>query len=179
MPLGTGADRLLGEKLSFCLRVWHGYFGPDAADQSFLGIEGGGTRTVALASDSFAPDAHPLWRGVFGPGNVRLLSDSGLVDLFTQIAATVSAPRAIGVGMAGARDSVDRKRISDAMDRIWPGVPRVITHDLKIATGNLPQVRYEAGPERHWVLLLRLKKLQKRSEVRRLGSSAGRCVQRL
>src|SRR6185503_11734119 len=50
--------------------------GPAKADRFFLGIDGGGTRTVALLSSD---DGHILRRIEAGPANVKLLTDAQLV----------------------------------------------------------------------------------------------------
>lgn len=96
----------------------------------WLGIEGGGTRTTAVAADdSLAIVA----RGAFGPGNVRLLNDRELRQRLAEIAAFCPAPQGIGLGLAGTRDEADRTRVRDAVRNVWGNVPSVITHDLEIA----------------------------------------------
>ena len=77
----------------------------------FLGIEGGGTRTVAVLADG---RGKLVRRIEAGPGNARLLDDGHLVDLFEGIAAAFPGPDAVGIGMAGARAESDRRRIREA-----------------------------------------------------------------
>jgi N-acetylmuramic acid 6-phosphate etherase len=98
---------------------------------SFLGIECGGTRTVVL----FGPDTGGGWRRAeFGPANLRLLDDAGLVRHFKAIKRTVAA--AFGgmvVGMAGARTEKDRRRIRAAAGKVWRNLPVYVTNDLETA----------------------------------------------
>jgi N-acetylmuramic acid 6-phosphate etherase len=98
--------------------------------QNFIGIEGGGTKTIAIVAASSGTLAARL---ELGPGNVRLLSDEQLRNLFEQIAPDCPNPAAVGIGMAGARDDLDRSRIRNAAESIWGKVPLAITHDLSIA----------------------------------------------
>src|SRR5260370_17255182 len=95
-----------------------------------LGIEGGGTRTVALMADA---DGSLLNRFEAGPGNLRLLNDVELTRLFRSIAAVLPKPDAIGIGLAGARTEADRKRIREAAEKVWRGVPCLATNDLETA----------------------------------------------
>lgn len=96
----------------------------------FIGIEGGGTRTTALAADR---DLNILGRSELGPGNVRLLDDQGLFHLFSEIASMPFSPRAIGIGLAGAREAGDRARIRNVAQRVWGNRPLAVTHDLDVA----------------------------------------------
>jgi N-acetylmuramic acid 6-phosphate etherase len=100
------------------------------SESVYLGIEGGGTRTTVIASDG---RMQLLGTKVFAPGNVRLLNNAELDDLFITIGRFFPRPAAIGIGMAGARDSSDRERIRQAMQKVWGKTPVVITHDLEIA----------------------------------------------
>ena len=63
----------------------------------FLGIEGGGTHTVAILADA---DGRLLKRFETGPGNVKLLGDRELHGLFKSIATVFPKPDALGIGMA-------------------------------------------------------------------------------
>ena len=49
------------------------------------------------------------------------------------MSAACPHPDAIAIGMAGARDESDRKRIRAAVEAVWGKVPLVVTHDLAIA----------------------------------------------
>src|SRR5258705_6133536 len=95
-----------------------------------LGIECGGTRTVALAADASGRQLH---RAEFGPANLRLLDDQKLAQHFKAIAARMPGPSAIAIGMAGARTEEDRNRIRAAASKSWRGVACIATNDLETA----------------------------------------------
>lgn len=95
-----------------------------------LGIECGGTRTVALLAD---PARRALQREEFGPANLRLLDDAKLVRHFRAIKTAFPTPGALGIGMAGARAESDWARIRKAAGRVWKGVPCLATNDLETA----------------------------------------------
>jgi N-acetylmuramic acid 6-phosphate etherase len=107
-----------------------------------LGIEAGGTRTVAIAE---LGSEHV--RREFGPANLRLLNDAQLLRHFRSIARTMPEPASIAIGMAGARTDSDRARIRQAAAAVWKGVPCLATNDLETAlmaaesasTGNAKQ----------------------------------------
>ncbi len=107
---------------------------------AFLGIECGGTRTIALFA--LGGDTKSCLRAEFGPANLRLLDDASLVAHFrsvNSIQATTPSPLAgIGIGMAGARTDADRKRIRAAAAIVWPNVPCYATNDLEIAMAAQP-----------------------------------------
>ncbi|HTG43087.1 MAG TPA: BadF/BadG/BcrA/BcrD ATPase family protein, partial [Verrucomicrobiae bacterium] len=96
----------------------------------FLGIEGGGTRTVVALGNK---EGKIVSQWHFGPGNVRLLKDKELERLFGEISAVVPQPDGIGIGMAGIRGELDRARVERAARQVWPGIPLSITHDLEIS----------------------------------------------
>src|SRR5689334_18486636 len=96
----------------------------------YLGIEGGGTRTVARFESG---DPLRVCEKEFGPGNVRLLDEAALRRLFLSVAQSLPRPLAVGIGMAGARTAADRERIRRAAARAWPGVPCYATNDLETA----------------------------------------------
>jgi len=117
-------------------------------NEIFWGIEGGGTRTVALAADG----SGRLWRRVeAGPANLRLLSDVQLVRELRSIRsqmergqpAPIARPTSIAIGLAGARTASDKERIRQAAQKAWPGVPCYATNDLE--TGLMAA---EAIPDR-------------------------------
>lgn len=95
-----------------------------------LGIECGGTRTVAILANR-AGDL--IQRFEAGPANIRLISDELLARHFSDLASRLPAPSALGVGMAGAREEQDRERVRKAAASAWPGVPCSVTHDLETA----------------------------------------------
>ncbi len=96
----------------------------------FLGIEGGGTRTVALLADG---RGNLVQRIETGPGNLKLLDDHQLRRLLQSIATRLPQPDALAIGMAGARVEPDWRRIRTAAARVWPRIPCHATHDLETA----------------------------------------------
>ena len=111
----------------------------------FLGIEGGGSHTVALLVDARKHFPSVLKAG---PANVKLLTDVQLVDLFQSIADTFPQPDTLAIGMAGARVESDWARIRDAAGKVWPQIPCYATNDLETAlsaaetsNGQTPNVR--------------------------------------
>lgn len=104
---------------------------PKPATSTFLlGIDGGGTRTVAIMADS---GLNLMKRIEAGPSNLRLLSDAELAHHFTQIAAQFPEPAALGIGLAGVRNAKDEERVKQAAALAWPGAPCRATHDLETA----------------------------------------------
>ena len=106
-----------------------------ASNQKFkrpytLGIEGGGTRTVALMVDAAG---RMVLRREFGSGNLRLLDERGLASLLRSIARAFPKPDAVGLGLAGARTKEDQTRAKEACGKIWKKVPVRVTHDLDVA----------------------------------------------
>ena len=106
-----------------------------ASNQKFkrpntLGIEGGGTRTVALMVDA---TGRTVLRREFGSGNLRLLDERGLASLLRSIARAFPRPDAVGLGLAGARTKADQTRAKEACGKIWKKVPVRVTHDLDVA----------------------------------------------
>lgn len=97
---------------------------------ALVGLECGGTRSVALAA---TPGLELIRRIEAGPANLRLVSDSRLQEHFAGIAAQLPAPAAIGIGMAGVRDGQDITRVLAVAERVWPGVPAIADHDLESA----------------------------------------------
>ena len=64
-------------------------------DALFLGIETGGTKTIAIAADA---SLRMRARVELGPANLRLISDSDLLTLFRELKKKVPTPNAIGIG---------------------------------------------------------------------------------
>jgi len=93
-----------------------------------IGIECGGTRSVALAAE---PGRHgsPV-RIETGAANLRLVSDANLEAHFEDLRSRLPGPAAVGVGMAGVRTEEDRRRLRSVVARVWPGVPVRVDHDL-------------------------------------------------
>lgn len=101
-----------------------------AVKSTFLGIDGGGTRTVAL---SVTEEGEVLHRLEAGPANVKLLSDEQLVAQLRSVALAMPKPAAIGIGLAGAWAEADLRRIRKAAARVWPNIPCHATNDLETA----------------------------------------------
>ena len=70
----------------------------------FLGLEGGGTRTVAILADAAGQLLH---RVEAGPANVELLDDAQL-SAYSADAASLPRPDYLAIGLAGARAESDR-----------------------------------------------------------------------
>ena len=99
----------------------------------FLGVECGGTKSVAILTQNNGGQAVQYEAG---PGNIRLLNDIQLVKHFQKISLihrSARKPDSIAIGMAGARAESDRKRIRDAAEKVWPGIPCYATNDLETA----------------------------------------------
>lgn len=107
----------------------------EVVNHLFLGLECGGTRTIALLADV---SGRATKRIEAGPANLRLLSDTQLIQHFQDIAKSFPKPSALGIGMAGARTEADWKRIRDAAAKIWKQTPCAATNDLEtaLAAGN-------------------------------------------
>ena len=99
-----------------------------STEHTVIGIEGGGTKTIAIAASPSGKTRIEL-----GLGNVRLLTDEGLQELFRKIAASSPPPDAVGIGMAGTRDGRDEGRIRNAVKAVWGSVPAAVSNDLAIA----------------------------------------------
>lgn len=106
---------------------------------TYLGIEGGGTRTtVRLEAESGAV----LAEFAAGPAVLSLISDRELQWHLRDIAARLPcAPSAIGIGLAGARTEADAERLRRAASRVWPLVPCVATNDLETALAAVPPAK--------------------------------------
>ncbi len=115
-----------------------------------LGIECGGTRTVAIVADAAL---RPVARAEAGPANLRLLTDEQLAERFRGLRAQLPAPDAIGVGMAGARDAADRARVGAAVEAVWPGIPHRVDHDLGSALAAA-ELDAKGGPPAARVVVL-------------------------
>jgi len=96
----------------------------------YLGIEAGGTRTVAILTDTAGGQ---LGRWELGPANMRLLTPEQLRERFTEAARAAGAVHAVGVGMAGVRDERDQAKIRAILETVWPGLPFAVGHDLDSA----------------------------------------------
>lgn len=112
------------------------------AEELFLGIEGGGTRSTVVLADGHGRAVAEL---AAGPANVRLLLDRQLLAHFRGIASRLPRTevplKAIAIGLAGARTEVDLERIRRAASRVWPGVLCHVTDDLQTALAAAPEAK--------------------------------------
>jgi N-acetylmuramic acid 6-phosphate etherase len=95
-----------------------------------LGIECGGTHTVALLVDAAGRVHH---RVEAGPANMRLMSDARMIRHFRALARQMDSVTALGIGMAGVLTEADRRRVKQAAAKAWPGVPCWSGNDLETA----------------------------------------------
>jgi N-acetylmuramic acid 6-phosphate etherase len=113
----------------------------------FLGIEAGGTRTVALLADANGRLARRLEAG---PANLRLLSDAQLIRHLRGIARAFPRPAALCLGFAGARGEKEWDRLRAAAAKVWPGIPCRTTNDLETAlAAATPLATRSAGGPPH------------------------------
>lgn len=98
---------------------------------AFLGIDCGGTRSIAIY------ECDGLQRRIeAGPGNVGLLSDAQLLALFRSLSAVhknVPTPNAVAIGMAGGALLERQERIRRAAAKVWPSIPCLAAGDLETA----------------------------------------------
>ncbi len=91
----------------------------NGSSRTVLGIEGGGTHTVALWADE---TGRLLRRMEFGCGNIRLLDDQSLLQLFREIQKAgndLPPSQSICAAMAGAVNDVDKKRVLNLAQSIF------------------------------------------------------------
>jgi N-acetylmuramic acid 6-phosphate etherase len=82
-----------------------------------LGIEGGGTKTIALTSDGR--------RRVCGPLNLKLSTDRQLRVVLRQF-----KPERAAICLAGCRTETDRHRLQQLAYRAWGNIPVFVGNDL-------------------------------------------------
>jgi N-acetylmuramic acid 6-phosphate etherase len=112
-----------------------------AAQRLFLGIDGGGTRTVALLADEMG---RALRRIEVGPTNVKLLSGTQLIARLRAIARSFPRPSALGIGLAGIWLRSEAQQVENAAGVVWPGVPCRASNDLEIALAAAEMQRDKA-----------------------------------
>jgi N-acetylmuramic acid 6-phosphate etherase len=111
---------------------------------AFLGIDCGGTRSVAIYQRGDF-----LRRIEAGPGNVGLMTDAALVALFRELSGVhtgFSPPAALAIGMAGAGVEGRQERIRLAAARVWRNVPCRAMGDLDTA---LAAAKLDGGVSRN------------------------------
>src|ERR1017187_3082062 len=102
--------------------------GDPKARTFFLGIEGGGTRTVALLADARGQIRK---RFEVGPLNLRLASDADALRRLREIKSRAALrPLSLSLCLAGCRMAADRTRLRSLAERIWRRVPAYIGSDL-------------------------------------------------
>ena len=100
-----------------------------------LGIEGGGSRTVALLARDMARQEGRIETG---PTNLKLMSDRSLSARFKEIARRFPSPAVVSLGLAGLRTESDRQRTLKAARNIWPRAECLATNDLETALAAAP-----------------------------------------
>lgn len=115
----------------------------------FLGVDGGGTKTLALISDS---DGNILGRGVSGPSNyhrvgaqaaylaLEMAVEHALNSLDpTIIQAEIKNIKAVCLGLAGVDRPVDRQIIEKWINKRFPNIPNILTNDaLPVLAAGTP-----------------------------------------
>ena len=105
--------------------------GEPTPDAYFLGIEGGGTRTVALLADRHG---RILSRLESGPFNLKLLSDAEARQRLRGIKrGLASRPTSLALCLAGCRTDADRSRARALAERVWPGADAYVGSDTDSA----------------------------------------------
>jgi N-acetylmuramic acid 6-phosphate etherase len=85
-----------------------------------LGIEGGGSRTVALLADSRGRIRRRL---ELGPLNLKLSTDAQVLSILRRIRSAFRvSPSTLSVCAAGCRSETDRERLRQLARRAWPNV---------------------------------------------------------
>ncbi len=105
--------------------------GEPKAGACFLGVEGGGTRTIALLADR---RGRILSRLESGPLNLKLSSDDAVLHRLGEIKrGLASRPTSVALCLAGCRTPADHSRARSLAQRLWPGVPAYIGSDTDSA----------------------------------------------
>jgi len=85
-----------------------------SAPKLVLGIEGGGTKTEWALLDEHGRE---LRVGALPAANLRLISDTDLLDLLRVLPAGATH---VGTFLAGCADARDRKRLEALVQQVWP-----------------------------------------------------------
>lgn len=110
--------------------------------RTYLGIEGGATRSSAIWMNDSGTIIKRL-KG--GPCNIRLAKDSDILQLWKQWRKEMSKtgesqPHAIGAFLAGCRTHSDKARIRRILSSVWPGAHFTVGNDtvsaIAAALGN-------------------------------------------
>ena len=87
---------------------------------SILGIEGGGTKTVALLITGTN-----IRRRQFGPLNLKLSTDRQIIAILRKF-----KPACVAICLAGCRTATDRARVRRLARRVWPKAKVFAGNDL-------------------------------------------------
>jgi len=100
-------------------------------EPTFLGIEGGGTHTVAFLANR---QGRILSRREFGSFNLKLLSDAEVLRRLREIRRGLATrPTGLALCLAGCRTDADRARAGALAGRVWPGVDAYVGSDIDSA----------------------------------------------
>jgi N-acetylmuramic acid 6-phosphate etherase len=107
-----------------------------------LGIEGGGTKTEwVLLKDGAVQSS-----GSLPPGNMRLLSDADLRELFSVLPR---GPGRVGAFLAGCATELDRARLRRLVEDVWPEASVTVGSDrdsaMAVALGPADGIVVIAG----------------------------------
>jgi N-acetylglucosamine kinase-like BadF-type ATPase len=108
------------------------------AKDIFLGIDGGGTKTVAVLLDE---NSQEIARAVSGSSNIHSVGPAvaeaslreAIDGVLTAAGLTAADVTAIGLGMAGAARPEDQQFVRDLLARIAPFRNVLVTHDAEAA----------------------------------------------
>lgn len=108
----------------------------DCGAQLLLGVDGGGSKTRALAADA---QLRLLGDGVAGTSNLQVAGVDGAGAMIAAAAAAALAqagrpdarPHAVCLGLAGAGRPADRERLLAWARAHWPDVPCAVVSDLE------------------------------------------------
>jgi len=127
---------------------------PTHLEPAWLGIDCGATRSVAAYVCG-----EIRRRAAAGAGNLRLLSDTQLEALFTELRsvhAGLPEPAGLAIGMASARLESDRARMRRFAAKVWPGTRCHACDDLQtaLAAADLEARSHHAAPYSALVITL-------------------------
>lgn len=106
-------------------------------DAVLLGIDGGGSKTVALVA---AADGRVLGRGSAGASNYHSVGmepacaalEQAVGAAFMAAGMTLAMPAAVGIGLAGVDRPDDQARFVAWAARLWPNTPVAIVNDAEL-----------------------------------------------
>ena len=110
--------------------------GAGAATRSFLGLEGGASRTVAVLVDGRGRIRH---RSEGGPCHLRLTGDREMLALWRQFRRDLipvldgTRPTAVGAFLAGCRTAYDKAALRRLLKSVWPHSIPLAGNDMESA----------------------------------------------